>query len=725
MNYFINKNKENNQKILRRLSTNNPKKYWKFLNSLKPKTKDAPSPSIEEFYNHFKNVNSNSDNENDTELNTEQINNSNESLNMTITESEINKCINNLQNSKTPSQTDNILNEYIKSTKNLLLPLYLKLFNSVLDTGFIPDTWLEGTIIPIYKNKGDPKDPNNYRPITILSCLGKLFTSILNNRLTTFLEENNILNENQAGFRKHYSCSDHIFTLHALINILKRRKQKLFVAYVDFSAAFDKIWRFGLWTKLLQNDINGKLFKVIFNMYNSIKSRVSQNGNLSAQFMSECGVRQGENLSPILFSIYLNDLQAHMQSNGSVGIELGDPLNETIWLKLLLLLYADDTIIVSDSPVDFQNSLNLFNDYCNEWKLKVNMSKTKVIIFGARNTSNFLFKLGEENIEITDRYHYLGVTFSSNGSFLNARKHVVQQATKAMYLLFNKSCNADLPIDLTIKLFDHTVLPILTYGSEIFGFENIDIIEKVHNNFLRRITKARKSTPMYMIYGELGRFPLSINIYSRMIAFWNRLLIGKEQKLSFQIYKYMLNQNNSEYKWVKKIKDILNSVGRTDLWLNQHEITQKNIHMKIKQCLIDQYKQSWNAQLTQSNKGLIYKSFKTALEFEPYFNLLPLEQSLLLFKFRSSNFKLPVETGRWDGTLFQERICNLCTRDEIGSERHYLLSCEYFRQPRNLYLNNLILTENELCFKQLLCSNSETVLKSICAFLKVVLKSFR
>ena len=66
-----------------------------------------------------------------------------------------------LQNSKTPSQTDNILNEYIKSTKTLLLPLYVKLFNSVLDTGFIPDTWLKGTIIPIYKNKGDPKDPSN------------------------------------------------------------------------------------------------------------------------------------------------------------------------------------------------------------------------------------------------------------------------------------------------------------------------------------------------------------------------------------------------------------------------------------------------------------------------------------------------------------------------------------------------------------------------------------
>ena len=210
-----------------------------------------------------------------------------------------------------------------------------------------------------------------------------------------------------------------------------------------------------------------------------------------------------------------------------------------------------------------------------------------------------------------------------------------------------------------------------------------------------------------------------------MIAFWNRLLIGKEQTLSFQIYKYMLNQNNIEYKWINKIKDILNSVGRTELWINQTQITQQNIHMKIKQCLIDQHKQLWQTQLTQSNKGLIYKSFKTALEFEPYFKILSLEESLLIFKFRSSNFKLPIETGRWDGALLQERLCNLCNLEQIGSERHYLLSCEFFNQSRNLHLSNLIRAEDELCFKQLICSKSEPVLKSICAFLKVILKHFR
>ena len=153
--------------------------------------------------------------------------NQNEFLNKEITESEINHCINKLKNSKSPCPSYNIINEYIKSTKNLFIPLCDKLFNCVLDTGFIPTTWLEGVIIPIFKNKGDPKSPSNYRPITILSRLGKLFTAILNNRLTVFLDNNNILEENQAGFRKEYSCTDHIFTLHALFEILRKGKKKL------------------------------------------------------------------------------------------------------------------------------------------------------------------------------------------------------------------------------------------------------------------------------------------------------------------------------------------------------------------------------------------------------------------------------------------------------------------------------------------------------------------
>ena len=103
-------------------------------------------------------------------------------------------------------------------------------------------------------------------------------------------------------------------------------------------------------------------------MYQNIKSRVKHDGSFSQMFAFEIGVRQGENLSPLLFSLFLNDLELHMISNGAIGVELNFP-DDTTWLKLLLLLYAYDTVILSDDPIDFQNSLDIFNEYCIDWHL--------------------------------------------------------------------------------------------------------------------------------------------------------------------------------------------------------------------------------------------------------------------------------------------------------------------------------------------------------------------
>ena len=187
----------------------------------------------------------------------------------------------------------------------------------------------------------------------------------------------------------------------------------------------------------------------------------------------------------------------------------------------------------------------------------------------------------------------------------------------------------------------------------------------------------------------------------------------------------MINQNNNEYKWLQKIKSILNTVGRSDIWVNQQNITNKNIHRQIKQTLIDQFKQSWHAQLTQSNKGLIYNSFKTTHEFESYFKILPRYQSFLLYKYRSANHRLIVERGCYDGTPFNERICPLCESGEVGTERHYLLKCNRFRKSRNLYLTDFtfLITDSQHCFNRLLTSKSEQVLLNLCKLIKIILRT--
>ena len=122
-----------------------------------------------------------------------------------------------------------------------MAPIYAKLFNIIFDSGFVPDSWTLGDILPIYKNKGNIRHPDNYRPIIILSCFGKLFTSILNTRITKYAEENERIDSCQAGFRKGFSTTDNLFVLQSLIDIAKSNKSKLFYAFIDFK----RLIRFG------------------------------------------------------------------------------------------------------------------------------------------------------------------------------------------------------------------------------------------------------------------------------------------------------------------------------------------------------------------------------------------------------------------------------------------------------------------------------------------------
>ena len=207
MNKFIAKHRKQNENKLRSMQTKRPKEYWKFINSLKHRN-SLNSPSLNEFYEHFKNLNAASDD--DTNILNTDLTDENEVLNTPITTQEILHAINKLHNGKATG-LDKIANEHIKETKNIFIPIYEKLFNLILDTGIFPEQWSTGTIKPIYKNKGDHLNTQNYRPITILSCLGKLFTSILNERLNDYLEENDLLSECQAGFRQNYSTLDHVF----------------------------------------------------------------------------------------------------------------------------------------------------------------------------------------------------------------------------------------------------------------------------------------------------------------------------------------------------------------------------------------------------------------------------------------------------------------------------------------------------------------------------------
>ena len=163
-------------------------------------------------------------------------------LNDLITEEEVQNAIRSLKNNKAYG-SDLIFNEFFVHSSSKMSHNFVTLFNIILDTGIIPSDWWIGLIKPLFKNKGSPQDPSNFWAITILSCFGKLFTSILNKRITDFIESFQILGCEQAGFRRNHSTTDHLFTLYGIIDILLAKKKRLYCAFLDYEKAFDKVDR--------------------------------------------------------------------------------------------------------------------------------------------------------------------------------------------------------------------------------------------------------------------------------------------------------------------------------------------------------------------------------------------------------------------------------------------------------------------------------------------------
>ena len=194
---------------------------------------------------------------------------------------------------------------------------------------------------------------------------------------------------------------------------------------------------------------------------------------------------------------------------------------------------------MSESPNGMQSALNVYNDYCKQWKLTVNINKSKVVIFSKGRQANYSFVLNMLNDQILDiesDYNYLGVLDSKSGSFYSAKKQLVNQAER-MYSLIRKSRSLLLPLDLQIELYENMVKPILLYGSEVCGFGNLDVLERSVLKFLKLILHMKSSTPNFMVYGETGVYPIYIDIYCRMISFWATLDSGPPAKLSYIVYR--------------------------------------------------------------------------------------------------------------------------------------------------------------------------------------------
>ena len=703
---------------LKLLKSKEPGEYWKLINPKNKSTKIGDI-SMQDFLAHFSELNTDISNISSERTDAHPFG-INEIINNPFTYEEIHNLIRKLKKNKSPG-IDLILNEFIKHCPENLIQVIVTLFNLVLESGIIPTDWTIGVIKPLYKNKGTIHNVNNYRGITLLSCLGKLFTSVINARLYAYLTFMNILGHEQVGFRSNHSTLDHILALQILINYYTHKKKQLYCAFVDYSKAFDFVNRTYLWQKLLQSNINGKIFNVIKNMYNNAKSQISVKNLLSESFPCQVGVRQGENLSPLLFALFLNDFKIFLSEKYNGLTKITDSVQNELntYLYIFCLLYADDTLILAESREELQKALDGLYEYCNKWSLKVNLDKTNVIIFSRGIKPLLPFKFGDNTVNVVKEYVYLGTTFTFNGNFKEAKIKQAAQARKAAFNLLRRTREFNFSVEVFVELFERLVIPVLLYGSEIWGYGNTKILQQMCNKAMKQFLKLNVSTPTCMLIGELGLKYIDEYIDNRMLNFWCNIATSNEYKISNILYKWikaLYDQNSYKSLWLDKIHAILNKIGMSNLFIdnNIENVNKTWFKNTIKLKLNDIYKQTWSEEVFSNGICVNYRIMTGGKQLQEYLTKLPKPYMFSMVKFKTANHKMPIVKGRHLNIDYNERICTLCQLNQIGDEYHYLLVCPFFREKRIKYLKNYyFIRPNTLKFAQIFSiSNYAEMLKA-------------
>ena len=334
--------KINEGKKLSELSKRQPKKFWKKIKSFrKDNNNNNGNLKIEDLLQHFKSMFSDETIDTDNNETPDNRLNFDDDLDAAITLEELKKAVFHQKN-KSACGLDTVCTEAIKASFDIVSSFLLKLVNQIFDSGEYPESWGLGIITPIFKS-GDRNQAKNYRGITVSNILSKIYSQILLNRLTKWSEKHEFLCKNQFGFQKGKSTSDCIYILHSIITKVLQSQEKLYCIFIDFEKAFDKIDRLKLWNKLITENVSSKMVLALKAMYKTVKTCIRHNNSYSAFIESKLGVKQGDPSSPMIFMMFINDLNENINNNLN-GIFTIDGI------KIFLLLYADDQVIFGKSP---------------------------------------------------------------------------------------------------------------------------------------------------------------------------------------------------------------------------------------------------------------------------------------------------------------------------------------------------------------------------------------
>lgn len=690
---ILHKEKEHKRKIANALSNSrNPVEFWFIYRRLNPRISQPCPISIETWEEYYVS--------NYTYISTpiNLVNNEdyNPYLDATITTEECAKCLSAIKNSKAPGP-DGLSNEYFKNLTDSGILALTNLFNEVLNSGKIPDSWGSVKTIVLHK-KGNPLDPDNYRNISLFNCISKIYTQILASRLQKFVEFIRLLPEHQGGFRELRSCEDNLFTLLAAIQIITNQEGRyLYAIFVDFRQAFDSVQHDKLWMKFDSLGLQSRAINSIKDLYTKLNMFYMVNGEKSKPLKINKGTPQGESLSPLLFLLFLSDIEAHFRQAGLAGVGLGGDL------EILLMAFADDIVILAESPVDAQRKLNALLEYTECNGLTVNIKKTKMMIFhrSPHRKPPPRLKYGNSELGIVKFYTYLGIDFSNSGKFNLATQARIKKATQSIGAIRTPLLEANPKSTYAAeKLLRTTTTATLLYASEIWADEtngNLNKLESVKSKYYKLMLGWPKCTPHYIVRLETKSTSIAVEVLKRKLNWLVKLLNMADDRYPKRCYLKLLrrsnlNLDNGAPNWVSNMRNYLASLGYSDVFESQdREVIRANRDTILKALTSKIWREDMR-RASQSSYSQIYH--QTILDAN-YLHLdLNMKKLGLISQVRvASSSKRFLH---WKGQfiiLDASSTCPCCGTGQIDNLLHFILVCPLFDGFRDNFIDDTSLIQ--------------------------------
>ena len=631
----------NAEKWTRLLEGNDPKKIWKSIGwNGSIDTSSSISPSDEEFRVHFEDLLNP-----DTGDNTDDIDVSDSPiipvLDDPISPVEVAEAASECKEAKSFIGVTPAIFSCLPATWIMFITQVLNLLfcNEQL---IYPVKWCYNKLVVLFK-KGLRLNCGNYRGLSISETVGKLYAKILSNRLRLWMD----IDKCQAGGQERRGCIEHVLALRLVIDYAKCEKKKLYILFVDFSKAYDKVPRKTLFGILKKIGCGKRFLRALIAIYKNTINILN-----SECIRSTVGVKQGGPMSCLLFVIYLNVLALMLKVLG----------NDSFLLDVHALMLMDDTVLLASTRKKMIEKFAILMKFCEKYGMKVNEVKTNFMVINGLKSDRQEFTVQGVTVKHTYSYIYLGSPFTEDGSI----NSVIGLHVKSRIADLNKfkifcGKNETMPYRFKKQVLDSMIISSLLYGCETWLTHRVKEVEKIYTSAVKSLLGVRETTRSDTILIESGMSTVGEKIRKRSAAFLKKeLLVDQLDETPLKkIYKICEGKQTRGYKYIR------NLMMPSEIQPAQPSLLQTFANER-------------------GTKAATYRTINPDLKVHPVYvskEYVDERARITFTKLRLSSHSLKVETGRWSRIAPEDRLCGC--GGAVEDEEHVLLLCpktEFARQ---------------------------------------------